>query len=78
MTYLPTAKVTPTEQLDKIVKNFARPCLSQIPSKGLITSNETIQKLFTYLLYGLLLNIVNRNVKSDKKVNTLLSKKAYV
>ena len=30
-----------------------------------------MQKLYTYVLYGLLLNIVNKNVKNDKNVNTL-------
>ena len=30
-----------------------------------------MQKLFTYVLYGLLLNIANKNVKNDKKLNTL-------
>ena len=45
--------------------------LSQSPCKGLIISNETIQKLYTYVLYGLLLNIANKSVKNDKNVNTL-------
>ena len=58
--YLSTATVTPT-----VVKNFVKTCLPQIPLKGLITSNETIQKLFTYVLYGLLLNTANINVKND-------------
>ena len=50
-----------------------KPFLSQSPYKGLIISNETMQKSFTYglLLYGLLLyglyrlplNIANKNVK---------------
>ena len=44
---LSTATVTLTKQLSKIVKNFVKPCLSEIPRKGLITLNETIQKLFT-------------------------------
>ena len=46
---LSTATVTLTKQLGKIVKNFVKPCLSEIPrkGKGLITLNETIQKLFT-------------------------------
>ena len=58
-----------------------KPFLSQSPYKGLIISNETMQKSFTYglLLYGLLLyglyrlplNIANKNVKNDKKFNTL-------
>ena len=30
-----------------------------------------MQKLYTYVLYGLLLNIVNKNNKNDKNVNTL-------
>ena len=58
-----------------------KPCLSQIPCKDLIISNETMQKSFTYglLLYGLLLyglywlplQTANKNVKNDKKLNTL-------
>ena len=28
-------------------------------------------KLFTFVLCGLLFNIANKNVKNDKKVNTL-------
>ena len=49
-TYLSTATVTTTEQLNKIVKNLVKPCLSENPRKGLITSHETMQKLFTYVL----------------------------
>ena len=45
--------------------------MSQSACKGLIISNETIQKLYTYVLYGLLLNIANKSVKNDKNVNTL-------
>ena len=66
------------EQLGKIVKNLVKTWLSQSPRKGLITLNETMQKLFTYVLYGLLLNIANKNVKNDKKLNTLWLKKAYI
>ena len=29
-----------------------------------------MQKLYTYVLYGLLLNIVNKNVKNNENVNT--------
>ena len=65
------------EQLGKIVKNLVKTWLSQSPRKGLITLNETMQKLFTYVLYGLLLNIANKNVKNDKNVNTLWLQKAY-
>ena len=77
-TYLSTVAVTPMEQLGKIVKNLVKTWLSQSPRKGLITLNETMQKLFTYVLYGLLLNIANKNVKNDKKLNTLWLKKAYI
>ena len=35
-----------TVPLGKIIKNFVKPCLSQSPGKGLITSNETIQILY--------------------------------
>ena len=70
-TYLSTATATPTEQLSKVVKNFVKPCLSQILHKGLNISNETMLKLFTYVLCGLFLDIVNKNVKNDKKGNTL-------
>ena len=34
-------------------------------------------KLFTYVLYGLLLNIANKNLKKHKKVNTLWLQNAY-
>ena len=30
-----------------------------------------MQKLFTYVLYGLILNTANKNIKNDKNVNTL-------
>ena len=76
-TYLPTATVTPTEQLGKIA-NLVKPCLSQSPLKGLSTSNETMQKLYAYILYGPLLDIANKKVKNDKNVNTLQWQKAYV
>ena len=56
------------EQLGKLL---LKSCLSQSACKGLIISNETIQKLYTYVLYGLLLNIANKSVKNDKNVNTL-------
>ena len=36
-----------------------------------------MQKLFTYVLYGLLLNIAYENAKNDKKVNTFWLKNAY-
>ena len=38
----------------KIVKNFVKPGLSQILRKGLITPNETMLKLFLYVLYRLI------------------------
>ena len=72
-----TATVTPTEQLGKIA-NLVKPCLSQSRLKDLTTSNETMQKLYTYVLYGPLLNIANKKVKNDKNVNTLRWQKAYV
>ena len=53
-------------------------CLPQIRHGGLITSNETIQQLFRYILSGLLLNIANENGKNNRKANTLRSQKAYV
>ena len=30
-----------------------------------------MQKLYTYVLFGLLLNIANKNSKNDKNINTL-------
>ena len=30
-----------------------------------------MQKLYTYVLFGLLLNIANKNVKNDKNIKTL-------
>ena len=63
--------------MEQLGKFLVKSCLSQSPCKGLITSNETIQKLYTYVLYGLLLNIANKNVKNDKNVNTLWLQKAY-
>ena len=68
----------PTEQLGKIVKWLVKPCLSQSPCIDLITWNETMQKLYTYVLYGLLLNIVNKNVKNNENVNTSWLQKAYM
>ena len=65
-----TITVTPTEQLGKIVKNLIKTCFSRSPCIGLITSDETMPNIFTYVLYGLLLNIANKNVEQDKKVNT--------
>ena len=35
-----------------------------------------MQKLYTYVLYGPLLDIANKKVKNDKNVNTL--RKTYV
>ena len=67
-----------TNRTCKIVKNLVKPCLSPSPGKGLITSNETMQKSYTYVLYGLLLNIANKNVKNDKNINTLWLQKAYI
>ena len=76
-TYLSTVAVTPMEQLGKIVKNLVKTWLSQSPRKGLITLNETMQKLFTYVLYGLLLNIANKNVKNEyEKIFKLRENKA--
>ena len=37
-----------------------------------------MQKLYTCILYGLQLSIVNKNVKSDKSVNTLWLQKVYM
>ena len=37
-----------------------------------------MQKSYTYVLYGLLLNIANKNVKNDKNINTLRLQKAYM
>ena len=37
-----------------------------------------MQKLYTYVPYGLLLNIANKNVKNDKKADTLRLQKAYM
>ena len=73
-----TAIVIPTEQLGKIVKNLVKPCLSLSPPRRLITLNETMYKLYTYVLSGLLLNIANKNVKNDKNVNTLWLQRAYI
>ena len=42
-TYLSTATVKSIEKLIKIVTNSTKICSSQIPRRGLITSNETIQ-----------------------------------
>ena len=37
-----------------------------------------MQKLYTYVPYELLLNIANKNVKNDKKADTLWLQKAYM
>ena len=67
LTYLLASTITPTEQLGKIVKSCKNLFITQTPCRGLITSNEPIQQLCTYMLCGPLLNIVNKNVKNDKK-----------
>ena len=40
--------------IEQLGKNYVKTCLSQIPRKGLITSNETTQELFTDVLCRLL------------------------
>ena len=62
----------------KIVKKLIKVCLSKISRRGLITWNETIQQLFTYILCGILFNIANKNVKNNKKANVLCLQKTYI
>ena len=71
LTYLLASTITPAEQLGKIVKNSKNLFIIQTRCRGLITSNEPIQQLCTYMLCRPLLNIVNKNVKNDKKLNIL-------
>ena len=63
----------------KIVKKLIKVCLSKISRRGLITWNETIQQLFTYILCGILFNIANKNVKNNKKSQCfMLTKDIYI
>ena len=37
-----------------------------------------MQKLFRYVLYGLLLSVANKNVKNDQNVNSFGLQKTYM